>query len=62
MGRIEQIVRGKDGKVRAAVVKTLNGQMRRPINKLVVIESNKDTDIDFAGTTFVKNAQKENIS
>lgn len=62
MGRIEQLVHGKDGKVRAAVVKTLNGQLRRPINKLVIIESNHDIDIDFSGITFVKNAQKENIS
>ena len=62
MGRIEELVRGKDGKVRAAVIKTLNGQLRRPINKLVVIESSRDNNIDFAGITFVKNAQEENIS
>ena len=61
MGRVEELVRGKDGKVRAAVIKTLNCQLRRPINKLVVIESNNDNkDIEFAGITFVRNAQMEN--
>ena len=61
LGRIEDLIKGKDNKVRAAVVKTMNGQLKRPINKLVVIETtndNKDNDIDYAGITFVKNAQQ----
>lgn len=61
MGRVEELVRSKDGKFRTAVIKTLNGQLRRPINKLVVIESNNDNKhIEFAGITLVRNAQMEN--
>ena len=37
----------------------MNGQLKRPVNKLVVIESKK-SDIDYAGITFVPNAL-ENI-
>ena len=60
MGKIEELIKGKDNKVRGAVVKTFNGQLTRPINKLVVIHSNTSNDIDYAGITFVPNAL-ENI-
>ena len=63
LGRIEETIEGKDGTIRAAVVKTLKGKLRRPVNKLVIIESTKDDQrnetIDYAGITFVKNAQQE---
>ena len=38
MGRVEETI-AKDNQIRAAVVKTINGPLRRPINKLVIIES-----------------------
>ena len=61
MGRVEETIRGKDKKIRAAVVKTINGPLRRPINKLVIIESTKDDvkEIDFNGIKFVRNAEQE---
>jgi len=60
MGRIEELVKGKDDKIRAAVVRTMKGQLNRPVNKLVVIESstNDKNDIDYAGIKFVKDAQQ----
>ena len=59
MGIIEDIIKGKDNKVRGAVIKTTNGQLKRPINKLVIIHNKKDNDIDYAGITFVPNALED---
>ena len=58
VGRVEEAISGKDNQARAAVVKTVNGPLRRPINKLVVIESTKNDidEIDFNDVKFVKNA------
>ena len=60
MGRVEETI-GKDNQIRAAIVKTIKGPLRRPINKLVIIESNKDEqqEIDFQGVKFVQNAKEE---
>ncbi|XP_066929853.1 uncharacterized protein [Clytia hemisphaerica] len=59
MGKIEELIKGKDNKVRGAVVKTMNGQLKRPINKLVIIHSNKTDELDYAGITFVPNALED---
>ena len=52
--KIEELIKGKDDRIRGAIIKTLNGQLKRPINKLVIIHSEK-ADIDYNGITFVPN-------
>lgn len=37
LGRIEEVVTGKDGKVRVVVVKTKNGLFKRPITKICIL-------------------------
>ncbi|XP_065361967.1 uncharacterized protein LOC135955547 [Calliphora vicina] len=39
-GVIEEVCKAADGQVRSAVVKTLNGKLRRPATKLAVLEVN----------------------
>ena len=61
MGRVEETINGKDNRIHGAIIRTLHGQLGRPINKLVIIESSNDAvkEIDYNGIKFVKNAKEE---
>ncbi|XP_055542952.1 uncharacterized protein LOC129728533 [Wyeomyia smithii] len=37
-GRVQEVVKGRDGRVRQAVVQTARGMLRRPVTKLAVLE------------------------
>lgn len=44
MGRIQEILPGKDGLVRSVIVKTANGIYKRPIVKLALLIGNEETE------------------
>ena len=68
IGRVERLLVGKDGNVRAAVIRAIgkNGdpvQLKRPLQRLFPIElqpeKKKETEFPI---TFVERAGKENMS
>lgn len=49
-GRVQQLHQGKDGLIRVATVRTPNGQIKRPIVKLIPLPINDDSDNDSEAT------------
>jgi hypothetical protein len=67
IARIQQLVKGRDGKVRAAAIKVHDKggkltQLYRPLQKLFPIELDSSKKIQEVPITFVEHAEQENIS
>ncbi|XP_055619052.1 uncharacterized protein LOC129764216 [Toxorhynchites rutilus septentrionalis] len=51
-GRVLEVVAGKDGRVRQAVVQTARGILRRPVSKLAVLEVETGAKTDSGGQCY----------
>lgn len=59
LGRVIEVIPGKDGRIRLARVKTLRGELLRPVQRLYPLECDVDSAVDSVSE--LSSARKENL-